>query len=467
MIIGSFIFFLFMFIAIGLLSSFKRKSTTEDYLVAGRQVHPFLITMSAVATVNSGFMFVGIMGATYKLGIGTLVILFGLFLGDFLTWPWAQRRIRKISGKEEIQTYTGLLGLIYGKRREVVIKIVGLITVIFLSIYAAAQLTAGSKALEVLFDWPYEAGAVLGAMMILAYCMAGGLRASIWTDTAQGIVMIGSMLLLMVVGLVEVGGIAGLIDKVNAINPALLDITPEVPYGISLFFLGWVFAGLGTLGQPHVMIRYMALNDVKSLPWMRWGYIGLNLFFSVIAVVTGLLCKVLLPEVEGFDVELALPNLSMMILPSISEIFVGLMLAGLFAATMSTADSAVLSSSAALTQNLLPRKYVRSYNIAKLGTMSVTALVLYIALWGPRSVMDLVFLAWSGPAAAFAPFLVVRLLGGKPGEALTVLMMLFGFTVMLAWKMLGYGDGVYEVLPGMLAGFTVYGAAWLLKQHKV
>ena len=341
-------------------------------------------------------------------------------------------------------------GLEGGQR---VVKVAGLIVLAFLGTYAAAQLTAGSKALHALFGWDMIVGAILGALIVVVYCFSGGIRASIWTDVAQSIVMVVAMNLLLAVGVADAGGPVALWAALAAIDPQLVNFVPaNAPFGFAMFLLGWLAAGFGVVGQPHIMIRAMTLDSPQNMAAARRVYVVWNILFSISAVGVGLVARILVTETSGFDPELAMPTLSMQLL---HPVLVGLVLAGLFAATMSTADSQVLSCSAALTQDLLPRPGA-SHFYNKVGTIIVTAIVLMVALMG-TSVFALVVLAWSGLAASLGPLLIIRCLDRRVTSATAIAMMIGGLFAVLGWKFgLGYGVGLYEALPGMLAGFGVY-----------
>jgi sodium/proline symporter len=297
-------------------------------------------------------------------------------------------------------------------------------------------------------------GALLGAMIVVAYCFSGGIRASIWTDVAQSIVMFVAMVLLLLVGVSEAGGPTALWASLEAIDPQLLNFVPvNTPFGFGMFLLGWLAAGFGVVGQPHIMIRAMAIDSAENMATARRVYVVWNVLFSIAAVGVGLVARLLLTEIGGFDPELAMPTLSVQLL---HPALVGLVLAGLFAATMSTADSQVLSCSAAITQDLLPRPGASHY-YNKIGTVIVTLIVLAVALGG-SSVFALVVLAWSCLAASLGPLLVIRCTDRSVTSATALAMMIGGLLSVLGWKYgLGYGAGLYEALPGMLTGFAIYG----------
>jgi sodium/proline symporter len=201
------------------------------------------------------------------------------------------------------------------------------------------------------------------------------------------------------------------------------------------------------------MVRAMVIDDAEHLRKARRIYFIWYVMFSAACIAVGLAARVLLDARSAFDSELALPLLSVQLLP---PLLVGLVLAGLFAATMSTADSQILSCSAAVTQDLFPR-WRDSYWIAKAGTLAVTLLVLGIALGGWATVFSLVVLAWSALASALGPLLTVRAFRWPVDTRSALGMILAGTACMLAWR---YGTdlsaSLYEVLPGMLGGFLSY-----------
>ena len=341
-IIISFAVFLAIFTLIGVLSSRWSKASSEDYLVASRNVNPWLIALSAVSTNNSGYMFIGLIGFTWRAGVEAVWITFGWILGDLLTWFWVHKRVRRQSEEIGAASVPSLLATDHnGGSNRVILIASGILTFLFLGGYAAAQLKAGSMTLHALFGWPLWLGAVLGVAIVTVYCMSGGIRASIWTDAAQSVVMLGAMTMLVGVCMLEVGGFSTLFAKLNAIDPNLVDFMPHgLAFGIGLYVLGFVFAGVATIGQPHILIRFMAIDATESIKKARNIYFLWYTFFSAAALVAGLYARVLLPDLgDGLSpagviaaTESALPTLSVKMLP---PILIGVMLAGLFSATMS------------------------------------------------------------------------------------------------------------------------------------
>ena len=460
----TFIIFLLLFTAVGIYSSTRKQSTTTDYLLASRQVNPWLTALSAMATGQSGLLFIGQVGFAYKIGISSLWLTIGWAIGDYLAWYFVFQRLREMSEETDSDTVSSFLSQ-NSKGSRLIAIISALITIAFLGSYAAAQLVAGSKALNTVFGWNYNLGIIIGTVIVVIYCFSGGIRASIWTDAVQATIMIGSLFLLLIVAIVNCGGVGTLWQSLAAIDPALIDWNPRsLPWGFLPFLIGWIVAGFGVVGQPHIMVRAMAIDSAEHIGFARNLKTGLGLVNSFSATGIGLAARVMLPDLmSSGDPELALPYLSLQLLP---VVLVGLMLAGLFSATMSTADSQILSCSAALTQDIFPTA-AQSYRLAKLGTLTVTAVILAIALAGNNNVFTLVTFSWSALASGLGPLLILRVWQQPVNLPTAIAMMGIGIVTALVWNLgLNLSSAIYEVLPGMAAGLAVYGIAQFLANPK-
>jgi len=452
----SFIVFLFVFLAIGVSSARRASGTRKDYYLASHSVSPALVGLSAVATNNSGYMFIGVIGYTYATGLPAIWLMLGWILGDFLASLFIHSKITSATKATGTLSFSGLLSTWNGTNFALFCRVAAIISIIFLGSYSAAQLAAGGKALHVLFGWPQAAGAIIGSVIVLVYCIAGGIRASIWTDAAQSAVMLVAMALLFVTGIQGLGGIEGTWDKMEAIPGFTNWFPPDLLLpglsGMLLFVVGWMFAGFSVVGQPHIMVRFMALDNPKNIVRARAYYYGFFTIFYFFANGVGMMSRIYLPHLQTLDPELALPTIALELLPPLA---VGMILAGIFAATMSTADSLILSCSAALTHDLFPKTFA-STKMVKVGTLAVTLLALAIALNQTQSVFSLVILSWSVMASAFAPLLVVYSLRGRPGESISLTMMVVGVGTALLWRHFGLQDAIYEGMPGILAGLGVF-----------
>lgn len=201
------------------------------------------------------------------------------------------------------------------------------------------------------------------------------------------------------------------------------------------------------------MIRHMVIKSDEDLIVARRIYLLWRWIVLSMAVLSGFIARVLIPEGTGFDPELSIPVLWRDLLP---PALVGFLVAGLFSATMSTADSLLLSASSAFSQHIVP-KWAGSYKMARIATLIVISLVVCIALLASKGVLALVVIAWGGMAAGVAPLVVVQLLGGRPSQRVAIAMMATGFLTTLVWRHgLGWHGILLDLVPGMIVGFGVY-----------
>ena len=459
----SFIIFLLLFTGVGIYSASVKTNTTTDYLLASRNVNPWMTGLSAFATAHSGGMFISTIGWTYQVGISSVWLLVGWFLGDYLAWFFVHKQLRIVSEETNSETIGAFLAQNSAKNRSISVVSAG-ITIAFLGAYAAAQLLAGSKALYAVFGWDYNWGIILGAIIVVSYCFSGGIRASIWTDALQSVLMMVAMILLLAIALIACNGLGGLWQQLGQIDPTLIDPIPQgLQYGFGLFMLSWLVAGVGAVGQPHIMIRAMVIKDAEKMHITRNIYAVSYIIFSTAAVIVGLSARVLLPNlINGGDPELALPQMAIQLLPAF---LVGVILAGIFSAVVSTADSQILACSAALTQDLFP-KMAHDYRLVKIGTLTVTAIILAIALTSNKNMFALGVFAWSALASGLAPILMLRAWRFPISNVTGVTMMLVGIATAAAWNgILQLSGSIYEVLPGMLASFFVYGISRLFNNR--
>src|SRR6056297_939310 len=430
----SFVLILLAITATGAMSVIHKRRHPRDYLVASRRIPPWLSALSTVATNNSGFMFIGMIAYTYRLGIEAVWMMVGWVLGDMLMWLFVHPRVRRASADEDTRSLPGMVGtrLRDGTVMRPVVVLAGLITIVFLGVYAAGQLKAGSTALHALFGWDMWVGAVIGTAIVILYSYAGGIRADLWTDAAQSFAMIISMAMILGAGAMEIGGWDALMDNLRAQDPSLVRWMPdELAFGLLPFITGFMFAGISAAGQPHLMTRIMAIESVDSIPRAGFYYFAWYIPFFVASIGVGLYCRAIIPDI-----------------------------AGLFAATISTADSQIIVCSGAMTQDVRPR-WQNSYLASKLATFSVAGLALGIALYAPEGVFGLVLIAWSALGASLTPVLVLQLFGRPPGTATALAMMIAAVATVSFWHLSPWNDDVFKALPGAVAAVLVYGTARL------
>ena len=452
-LILSFLLFMSFFAAVGLSSMRVKKDTTDDYLVAGRGMHPGLAALSAVSTWNSGYMFIGFIGFVYLYGYSAIWISVISMGGQVIAWIWMFKFIQHEAQDRDIRSLSSLVANVKGAPEA---KTAAILSVVFLSIYAAAQLTAGGIALNAILGWSNIIGILLGFVLVVAYCYAGGIRASIWTDAAQSCVMIVGTGLLCWVALGEVGGFGGMHASLKTLDPTLTSMFPPgLKLGVTLWVFAFFLGGMGVAGQPQVVSRIMTLgNDSDRKQAAVWFFVWQTPFIILMYII-GLTCRVVF-DGPGFDPEMGLPMIAMEVL---GPFWVGLILASIFAATMSTADSQVLACTAAVTDDIRP-EWSQDHKTTKLVTLGValfaTAISLAADVTGNDSVFDLVVFAVYGLASVFIPLLLIRMMGYKPDTYHSMTMITAAFSSVVIWRVLGLDQYIFDTVPGMGAAFIAH-----------
>ena len=453
-VIISFLVFMLLFAGVGMASIRVKKDTTDDYLVAGRGMHPALAALSAVSTWNSGFMFIGFIGFMWLMGYSAIWVSIISTIGQLVAWIWLYKYIQKEGNERNVRSLSSLVASVKGAPEA---KMAAICSVAFLLIYAGAQLSSGGKALFAMLGWAEWIGIIIGFVLVVAYCYAGGIRASIWTDAAQSCVMIIGSSLLCYVALSEVGWFSGLHSSLNSIDPALTSATPpDLELGFSMWVFAFFLGGLGVAGQPQVVSRIMTLESEEDRKQACIWFFVWQTPFLFLMIFIGLASRVIFPESGSFDPELALPLLAMDVL---GPFWVGLILASIFAATMSTADSQVLACTAAITDDLFP-EWSTNHKKTKITTMVMafvaTCLSLGAYFTGNNSVFSLVVLAVYGLGGMFIPLIIVRMSGFKPSTQHSMVMMTAALVAVITWRLLGLNEQIFESVPGMGAAFIAH-----------
>ena len=453
-LVASFLLFMCAFAGIGLASMLVKEDTTDDYLVAGRGMNPALAALSAVSTWNSGYMFIGFIGFTYTMGYSIIWIGLGSMIGQIVAWIWLYKFIQQSAKERDVRSLSSLVSNVTGSPEA---KLAAVLSVLFLAVYAAAQLTSGGKALYVMLGWSEVIGILIGFVLVVAYCYAGGIRASIWTDAAQSSVMIIGSSLLCYVAMQEVGGISGLHEGLESQNANLTSMVPaDLNFGVSLWIFAFFLGGLSVAGQPQVVTRVMTLaTDQDRKTAMLW-FFAWQTPFLLIMVIIGLASRVVFTGAD-FDPELGLPMLAM---ETLGPFWVGLILASIFAATMSTADSQVLACTAAFTDDVMPQ-ISQDHKKTKIVTLVIAAFATAISIFGlyvpgGDSVFALVVLAVYGLGSIFVPILIIRWAGYETDTNHTMAMMLAALFTVILWSVSGFGDDIFPSVPGMGAAFITH-----------
>ena len=415
----------------------------EDYLLAGRKLGPWVTAFSERASGESAWLLLALPGAAISVGLGEAWTVIGITLGIIASWYLIAERLRKETEKYDALTIPEYLHRKYQDNSNVIRLFSAVIIAFFFTFYVSAQFHASGKVINSLFGLSPVNGIIIGAAVIISYTLMGGLFAVAWTDLLQGILMIGTLVILPLAGFLELQGNAyTLSDDLLQIGESNASFTMGRGglAAVSVIFggLSW---GLGYLGQPHLLIRYMAIRnpiDVKkartiAILWALPGITGAFLIGLVALNYYG-------PEYFNyFDVEQAMPLLALELLP---PVFAGLLISGAVAAMMSTADSQLLVSTSAITEdfihqylgiNISNRALVRlsRFTIVILGLFAFG--IAYLSELQERNIFGVVSYAWSGLGSAFGPALLLSLWWSDTTRKGIIAGLLTGFLTTIIW----------------------------------
>jgi len=438
------IFILYMAFLIGVgYKTMKFNKSQEDYLLAGRKLGPWVTAFSERASGESAWLLLALPGAAISVGLGEAWTVIGITTGIIASWYLIAERLRKETEKYDALTIPEYLHRKYQDNSNVIRLFSAVIIAFFFTFYVSAQFHASGKVINSLFGLSPVNGITIGAAVIISYTLMGGFFAVAWTDLLQGILMIGTLVILPLAGFLELQGSEyTLSDDLLQIGESNASFTMgrEGLAAVSVI-LGGLSWGLGYLGQPHLVIRYMAIrnpNEVKkarniAILWALPGITGAFLIGLVALNYFG-------PEYFNyFDVEQAMPLLAVELLP---PVFAGLLISGAVAAMMSTADSQLLVSTSAITEDFIHQylgKNMSNKALVRLSRFTIVILGLFafgIAILSElqeRNIFGVVSYAWSGLGSAFGPALLLSLWWSGTTRKGIIAGLLTGFLTTIIW----------------------------------
>ena len=415
----------------------------EDYLLAGRKLGPWVTAFSERSSGESAWLLLALPGAAISVGLGEAWTVIGITLGIIASWYLIAERLRKETEKYDALTIPEYLHRKYQDNSNVIRLFSAVIIAFFFTFYVSAQFHASGKVINSLFGLSPVNGITIGAAVIISYTLMGGFFAVAWTDLLQGILMIGTLVILPLAGFLELQGSEyTLSDDLLQIGESNASFTMgrEGLAAVSVI-LGGLSWGLGYLGQPHLVIRYMAIRspiDVKkartiAILWALPGITGAFLIGLVALNYYG-------PEYFNyFDVEQAMPLLALELLP---PVFAGLLISGAVAAMMSTADSQLLVSTSAITEDFIHQylgKNMSNKALVRLSRFTIVILglfafgIAYLSELQERNIFGVVSYAWSGLGSAFGPALLLSLWWPDTTRKGIIAGLLTGFLTTIIW----------------------------------
>ncbi len=484
-ILVSILLYLAATILIGVYFSRKGKGeNSEQFYLGGRKLGPYVTAMSAEASDMSAYLLMGLPGLAFLSGLAEVTwTALGLALGTYVNWLIVARRLRRYSAQLGAITIPDFFSRRYGDKRHMLAAIAALVIVIFFVPYTASGFSAVGRLFNGLFGWDYHVTMVVGAAIIIGYTVLGGFLAVSTTDFIQSVVMTVALLTVVVFGVGQAGGLSAVAENAKSL-PGYLGLTQgynaaEQTAGSFGFMsiastLAW---GLGYFGMPHILLRFMAIRDERELKTSRrvasvWVVIsmGVAIFIGVVgsAMVAANCFDATALGVLNDGANQGYENIIIQIAKLMSgngvllALVAGVVLAGILAATMSTADSQLLAAASSVSQDLVQdfggvKLSRKTTMLAARATVVIIALVAVVLAWNPNSsVFQIVSFAWAGFGAAFGPVMLLSLFWKRGNKWGALAGMIAGGAMVFIWKFgiarLGGVWDIYELLPAFLVG---------------
>ena len=455
-LIVAFTAYLLLMVVIGFVA-WRRTRTFDDYILGGRSLGPYVTALAAGASDMSGWLMMGLPGALYLTGASEGWIAVGLIIGAWFNWRFVAGPLRVYTERaNNALTLPDYFTHRFEDRSKLLRILSALVILVFFAIYCASGIVAGARLFESMFGLPYGQAMLWGALVTIVYTFIGGFLAVSWTDTVQASLMIFALLLVPSFAIAGVGGPAASLALIEQVDPARLAWIGAGGLVAVVSALAW---GLGYFGQPHVLTRFMAADDLATIPRARRIAMTWMVACLAGAVATGLAGIAWFAQ----HPELAGPvdaNPERVFIALAEHLFnpwiAGIVLSAILAAIMSTLSAQLLVCSSALTEDFY-RGFVRPKaghrELVWFGRAMVLAVAL-LAIWIARDpdsrVLGLVSYAWAGFGAAFGPVVLLSVFWQRMTRNGALAGMLAGAATVLLWKQTG--SALYEMVPGFLAG---------------
>ena len=444
-------------VAIGYFA-FRQTKDLDDYMLAGRGLKPGTAALSAGASDMSGWLLLGLPGAIYVSGLVEAWIAIGLTIGAWLNWKFVAPRLRSYT---EVSNNSITIPSFFENRLKDTSRLLrvvsGVIILVFFTFYVSSGMVAGGVFFEQSFGSTFLLGMTIVGGVTLLYTLFGGFLGATLTDVAQGLLMLVALIAVPLVALNATGGIGATVDSIREVNPDLLSLTAG---GSVIGVISAASWGLGYVGQPHIIVRFMAMRTAQDAKAGRRIGIGWMVATALGAIATGLIGIAYFQQNPGLT--LANPETVFLLLAQtlFHPFIAGLVLAAVLAAIMSTISSQLIVSSSALVEDLYrivgrdasPKQLVV---LGRLGVLLVAVTARLIALQQNSTILDLVGFAWAGFGAAFGPVVLLSLYWKKLSTAGALASMVTGAVVVFIWGNSALGDTLYEIVPGFAASLIV------------
>lgn len=455
----SFLIYLVFMLGIGWYF-YNRTKNLSDYVLGGRGLNAWVTSLSAQASDMSGWLLLGLPGYAYLSGLESGWLALGLLTGTYINWKFIAKRLRKYT---QIAGDSITLPVFFENRFRdesgILRTVSAIFIIIFFLLYTSSGFVAGAKLFNTVFHIPYFWALFIGVFVIISYTFLGGFMAVSWTDFFQGSLMFLAITVIPVIVVSALGGFDNSVHILYQMNPELLNpMTLSDGSSVSLITIlsltGW---GFGYFGQPHILARFMAISSsdrIKKARRIAIIWVSISLTAAIFVGMTG---RAFLRKTPLIG-KAASETVFMKLVDALTSPMVGgILLAAVLAAVMSTADSQLLVTSSAITEDLYRKIFKKKPEgkelviVGRTSVIVVAAIAFFIALDPQSSVLDLVAYAWAGFGATFGPVVVLSLFWKRMTRNGALAGIVSGGLTVLIWKNISGGIfDLYEIVPGFL-----------------
>ncbi|WCK56788.1 sodium/proline symporter PutP [Aneurinibacillus sp. Ricciae_BoGa-3] len=446
--------------------AYKRTADLSDYMLGGRNLGPAVTALSAGASDMSGWLMMGLPGAMYTQGLSASWIVIGLTLGSYANWLYVAPRLRIYTEiASNSITIPSFLENRFEDRSNLLRLVSGIVIMVFFTFYVSAGIVSGAVLFQNTFGMNYHTGLYLIAGVVVAYTLFGGFLAVSLTDFVQGLIMVLSLIMVPAVTLAHSGGIANTLEVVQRVNPSYMDFFKGTSALGIISLLAW---GLGYFGQPHIIVRFMAITNVREIKKAR--RIGISwMIFSVLgAMLTGFFG---IAYYQTHGLKIANPETVFIELGKIlfTPLLTGFIIAAILAAIMSTISSQLLVTSSSLTEDVYKTFFRRQATdkelvfAGRLAVLVVAVIASMLAFNQNATILSLVGYAWAGFGASFGPVILLSLFWKRMNKWGALSGMIIGAATIIVWTRFPFlKNHLYEMVPGFAANLLAIYVASLL-----
>lgn len=451
--------------------SYKKTSDLSDYMLGGRGLGPAVTALSAGASDMSGWMLMGLPGAMYATGLSSVWIAIGLLIGAYANYLIIAPRLRTYTEvANDSITIPDFLENRFKDRTKILRFVSAVVILVFFTFYASAGLVSGGRLFENSFNLDYKIGLFVTVGVVVAYTLFGGFLAVSWTDFVQGCIMFIALVLVPIVAFTDVGGITETFNTIKQVDASHLDMFKGTTILGIISFLAW---GLGYFGQPHIIVRFMAITSIKDLKTSRRIGIGWMTISIIGAMLTGLIGIAYYAKNNATlqDPEMVFVTFSNILFhPYIT----GFLLSAILASIMSSISSQLLVISSAVTEDFYKTFFRRNASdkelvfIGRLSVLVVAMIAVVLAYHPSDTILTLVGYAWAGFGSAFGPAILLSLYWKRTNKWGVLAGMIVGAVVVIAWVQIPNLKAImYEMVPGFFCSFLTVIVVSLLTKEPV